>query len=158
MPDSNNTLRFVRRSVLVILAIGLVGTEIELVLLRHTEDAWQWVPIVLIALALAILVWYVAGGGRAAVLALRAAMVACVISGAVGVFLHFRGNIDYARDSNPSLSGRALYWEAIRGTTPALAPGTMVQLGLLGLVFAFRHPQLTRARGPLTFSQDGKDV
>ena len=42
----------------------------------------------------------------------------------------------------------------LRGATPALAPGAMVQLGLLGLAFTFRHPVLetltteTVARSP----------
>jgi hypothetical protein len=48
---------------------------------------------------------------------------------------------------SPDVTGWPLFWEAIRGATPALAPGAMVQLGLIGLAFTIRHPAL---RGPLT--------
>jgi hypothetical protein len=72
--------------------------------------------------------------------AFRAVMALFIVSGCVGVVQHFLGNIDYARDSNPSLAGLELYKEALVGATPALAPGTMVQLGLVGLLFAYRHP------------------
>jgi len=40
----------------------------------------------------------------------------------------------------PSLGGSELYMKALMGATPLLAPGTMIQLGLVGLAFAFRHP------------------
>jgi hypothetical protein len=71
-------------------------------------------------------------------------MVLAFVSGGVGVIQHFLANLEYAAESDPSLSGKALYLEAIWGSTPALAPGTMVQLALLGLAFTFRHPRLRR--------------
>ena len=37
----------------------------------------------------------------------------------------------------------ALFWEALAGATPTLAPGTMVVPGLLGLACTYRHPALT---------------
>ena len=46
-------------------------------------------------------------------------------------------------ESQPTLAGMALFWEAIRAKTPPLlAPGAMVQLGLLGLVYTYKHPML----------------
>jgi hypothetical protein len=38
-----------------------------------------------------------------------------------------------------------LFREALSGATPALAPGTMVQFGLLGLLYTYRHPRLDAA-------------
>ena len=35
--------------------------------------------------------------------------------------------------------------ERLTGATPALAPGAMVQLGLIGLAYTFRHPALRSA-------------
>ncbi len=51
-------------------------------------------------------------------------------------------NVIYASESDPSLGGSALYKEAVMGSTPTLATGTMVQLALIGLAFVFRHPRL----------------
>ena len=39
-----------------------------------------------------------------------------------------------------------LVWKALRGATPALAPGALAQLGLLGLLYTYRHPALTHTR------------
>ena len=33
---------------------------------------------------------------------------------------------------DPALHGLDLFWSALRGATPALAPGAMAQLGLIG--------------------------
>jgi hypothetical protein len=71
-------------------------------------------------------------------------MAACVVAGAVGFYLHMRGNFEFELESNPSLRGAALVWEALKGATPSLAPGALAQLGLLGLVAAHRHPALRR--------------
>jgi hypothetical protein len=139
------TLSFLRRALLFILTLGLIGTEIELLLLKHTDGFWQIAPLALIGGAIVVLTWWAATRSAASLRALQVAMLIFLASGVAGVVLHFRGNVNYARDSNPSLSGRELYMEAIVGATPALAPGTMIQLGLLGLAFAFRHPRLRRS-------------
>ncbi|MBM2806157.1 MAG: hypothetical protein HW419_4050, partial [Deltaproteobacteria bacterium] len=77
---------------------------------------------------------------------LRWLMLAFVVSGLVGVYFHFQGSAEFKLESNPTLSGMALFWEAIRGKAPPLlAPGAMVQLGLLGLVYTYKHPALGRS-------------
>jgi hypothetical protein len=65
-----------------------------------------------------------------------------VVAGLVGLVLHFRGNLEFEREDDPSLRGLRLIWKALRGATPTLAPGALAQLGLLGLVWAHRHPAL----------------
>ncbi len=36
-----------RRILLAILLLGVIGISAELLLLKHTEDATQWIPLVL---------------------------------------------------------------------------------------------------------------
>lgn len=134
------TITRLRQALLWILIFGNVGLGVELVLLKHTDGVWQWVPLVLCALTVAACGWCAVAPGRLALRTLQGLMVLCIISGGVGVAQHFLGNMVYASESNPSLAGKELYIEAIVGSTPALAPGAMAQLGLIGLVFAFRHP------------------
>jgi hypothetical protein len=124
------------------LILGVVGTQIELLLLKHTDGIWQLTPLLLNSTVLIALVWFGLRRSAASLRALQAIMVLCLASGAVGIIQHFRANVGYARDSDPSLAGQALYKEAVMGSTPTLAPGTMVQLALLGLAFTFRHPRL----------------
>ena len=74
-----------RRWLLVLLAIGLIGTAVDLVLLDHYEDAWQMPPLVLTSGSLAIVLWVGLRGGPAAITTLRIAMVLCVASGLLGL-------------------------------------------------------------------------
>ena len=136
----------VRRGLLLVLLIGLAGMEVELLLLKHTDGVWQLVPVVLIAMALVVLAFYAIAKNAGSIRALRLVMALFVVSGAVGAIQHFRGNVGYERDSNPSLSGLELYKSAMMGSTPALAPGAMIQLGLIGLLFTYRHPSLGRSK------------
>jgi hypothetical protein len=133
MPD------LLRWLLLAILGLGLSGTGIELLLLGHTELWQQWVPLTLIALGLVALAWFGASGGSASLWAIRLVMGLCVVSGFAGVVLHYQGNVEFARETYPSIGALELFRRAMTGATPALAPGTMIQLGLVGLASTFRH-------------------
>jgi len=139
------TVVVLRQALLVLLVIGTVGTIVELLLLKHTDGFWQLAPLLLCALILADLAWFGVARSAASLRALQGIMLLTLLSGGIGVIQHFRGNVTYASESNPSLSGRDLYVEAVMGSTPTLAPGVMVQLALIGLAFAFRHPRLRGA-------------
>jgi hypothetical protein len=145
-PVSMNTARptidLLRQGLMLMLVLGVVGTQIELLLLKHTDGIWQLAPLLLNGASLVALGWCGVRQSAASLRALQAVMVLCLASGGIGVIQHFRANVGYARDSDPSLGGAALYKEAVMGSTPTLAPGTMVQLALLGLAFTFRHPRL----------------
>ena len=142
-PGVAATLAVVRRILLAVLLLGMLGTVAELLLIGHDEDVKQLVPIVLIGLALAVVAWHGVRPGAATVLALRFTMLFFVLSGVVGVVLHFRANMEFQLDIDPSMAATDLFWKVMRATAPpALAPGTMIQLGLLGLVYTYRHPAL----------------
>ena len=70
-------------------------------------------------------------------------MVLFVVNGALGLYQHYQGNLEFELEMYPSISGFELVWEALKGPTPSLAPGTMVLLGMLGLIYTFRHPTVT---------------
>ena len=60
-----------------------------------------------------------------------------------GVWLHCRGNLEFQLDIDASQSAWTLFWKVLRAKAPpALAPGALIQLGLLGLVFTYKHPAL----------------
>jgi hypothetical protein len=71
-----------------------------------------------------------------------------VVVGVLGLYYHYHGNVEFALERNPSLRGTGLIWKALRGATPALAPGALAQLGLLGLLFCYRHPALAGVSAP----------
>ena len=123
-----------------IFLVGSIGTGLELVLLEHIEGIWQNVPLALIGIgcvALGALVF------RPAITGLRAfqlTMWLFVASGLAGVVLHYQGNVEFELELSPDAEGWKLFWEALKGATPSLAPGTMTLLGALGLAYTYRHP------------------
>jgi hypothetical protein len=129
-----------RRRVIGLVALGFIGTAVELWLLAHVEDLNQWIPFVAIGLALATIAWWAVATGTAAVRAVQAAMSIAIITGAVGVVLHYRANMEFQLELDPSLSGVALMMKVLEAKAPpALAPGNMMLLGLVGLVGVSRE-------------------
>jgi hypothetical protein len=140
--EASPTLAVYRKAVLAILTIGLVGTALELLLLAHTEGVLQLLPLALIGVSLPALVLAALQANAVSIRLFQGVMVLFVACGVAGVYLHYRANLGYEQESNPGAAAKELYRVALMGATPALAPGTMVQLGLLGFLFAFRHPGL----------------
>jgi hypothetical protein len=132
-----------------LLLLELTGTAVELLFLGHFEDAWQMVPLGLIALTLMILVWHRFDRGEWSIQALRLTMILAIASGAIGFGLHYQANAEFQLDIDPSLGGPALWLKVMQAKAPpALAPGIMAHLGLLGLAYTYRHPSLDRAGKP----------
>ena len=139
---AESRLRTFRRALAVLLVTGLVGTALELLLIEHLEDWWQRIPLVLIGSALCALCWHGLAGSKASVYTIRAIMVLFLASAAGGIILHTKGNREFALETRPGLAGGAMVTEMLTGAFPALAPGTMALLGLIGLLFTWRHPAL----------------
>jgi len=131
-----------RQLVLGLVFIGIVGLEIELALLRHAESVSQWIPHVVLIIGLLSTVIVFLRPAAGPLRFFQAVMWVFVIVGVVGLYLHYRGNVEFAVERDPSLSGLRLLWKALRGATPALAPGALSQLGLLGLIYGYKHPAL----------------
>lgn len=137
-----------RRLVMGVLLLGLTGTAIELVLLGHYEDAWQWLPLALIAAGFVAVAWQLSRPSRASLRFLRVTMAAFVLAGGLGVALHYRGSLAFQLEMDPQQTRSQLFWKVIRAKAPpALAPGLMTQLGLLGLIYGYRYPASSPADG-----------
>ena len=137
-------LLVIRRILLALFLLGVVGAAVELLLLGHTEDTLQWVPLLLFALGSLVLLVHAVVRRAATVRVFQLTMILFVISGFVGCYLHYRARVELKLETNPALAGWQLFREAITGGTvpPVLAPGMMIQLGLLGLAYTYRHPAL----------------
>lgn len=139
----NRTLTTVRRLLLAIVTIGMAGTIADLLLLDHYEDVWQALPLVLLSagLILVALIW--TDPGRTTVRAFAALMILFILSGLAGFALHYNGNLEFQREIDPTQHGWTLFMAVMRAKAPpALAPGGMIQLGLIGLLGVYRHPAL----------------
>lgn len=138
-PETSGTYRL-RRLLFVLTLVGTAGLAAELVLLEHVDSWTQWIPVVALALGLASGVAVAIAPAPRTFALFRLVMMMYVGAGLLGLYLHYRGNVEFEREEDPSLAGLALVWRSLRGATPTLAPGALAQLGLLGLLFAWRHP------------------
>jgi hypothetical protein len=137
-----DTARVLRRILLALAAFGVIGTLVELVLTGHYQELAQWPPLILLVLTgLGIIVITTKPTSRTLQF-FRWLMVIVTLSSLVGIYFHLHGNMEFRAETNPDLTGFALFWKAIRGGIPLLAPGVMAQVGLLGLAATFRHPAL----------------
>lgn len=141
--QQSEQLSLLRRGLLVLLTIGAAGLVGELVLLEHYEDTAQLIPFGLLAITLLTTAWHWWDGQKRSLRVFQAVMLLLVIAGPLGMFLHLKGNYEMDREFDPSLLGLDLWLSVIRGEAPALAPGTLVQFGLLGLLYAYKHPALS---------------
>jgi hypothetical protein len=84
--------------------------------------------------------------GRTSLRMLQTVALVMMAAGVAGIILHYRGNLEFQLETNPDLSGWSLFTRIVHAKAPpALAPGVMAQLGLLGLIYCFRHPLSRRA-------------
>lgn len=138
-PDA---ITLLRRGMLALLLFGAAGLIGELVLLEHYEDPQQFVPFALLSATLVVGGWHAWDGGRTSLQVLRAVMGLLILAAPVGIYFHLTGNYTTEHDFDPSLLGLDLWLTVIRGEAPSLAPGTLAQFGLLGLLYSWRHPAL----------------
>lgn len=136
------TLARIRTLLLGTLAFGTVGMTTELLLLGHIESVWQWTPVALLGAGAVILTWHAAAPSRATVRVLQATMMLFIVTGGIGVGLHYDGNVEFELEMYPSMGGFELVTKTLTGATPVLAPGTMAILGLVGLALVYRHPAI----------------
>ena len=138
-----SAIAVIRRAILALVTLGTLGMSIELSLIGHWEDPNQVIPLVVAAVGLLSLVVTAVWPRIGTVRLLQFVMLTYIGTGVIGITLHFKGNAEFQREIDPSLSGLALFRKVVEATAPpALAPGVMVQLGLLGLVYTYKHPAL----------------
>jgi hypothetical protein len=125
----------IRRLLLFTLVVGLLGTAVELLLLGHIDGWQQLIPLVLLAASVVVVIIQARKPTPTANATLLGTMCVFVISGAVGVAMHFQGNVEFEREMYPQMGGFELIRKTMTGATPVLAPGTMALLGLVGIAY-----------------------
>lgn len=146
MPRSIDSSAGVIRAILaLVLLASLIGMGVELLLMDHFEDVWMLIPLVLIGLSLVAMVAFVIKRSRMILRLFQVTMLLMIVGGGLGTLLHHRAKEEFQLEGHPDLSGMKLFWQAMRGTTPpSLAPAALIQAGLIGLAWAYRHPSCNR--------------
>lgn len=122
-----------------IFVLGSVGLVAELILVGHVADRWQQIPLVLLAAGTIALGCDMKWRSTWSARLFCASAVLLMAGGLVGVYLHYQSNVEFEREMYPDLGGFALVREALAGALPALAPGALIQLGLVGLAYLYQE-------------------
>jgi hypothetical protein len=138
MQSADATLKAIRRLLLAALIAGMAGTASELLLIEHFEDSWQLVPLVLLTVGTVVAIVHGVRPSALTVRLLQVLMGLFLVSGVIGMVLHYRGNLEFALEMQPVPAGVDLVREALIGDPPPLAPGTMILLGVIGLASTYR--------------------
>ena len=126
-----------------VLVLGMTGLLAELTLIAHYEDAAQWIPIALLAVGLLAVIAEMVIHRSWTQLLIQLTMVLIVAAGLLGVYFHFSGSREFQLEMDPQMRGATLVWHVLRAKSPpTLAPGSMVQLGILGLGYAYLRRQI----------------
>jgi hypothetical protein len=142
-PFETSGVPMMRRLMLILLTAAMIGTAADLALLDHYEDFWQIVPLGVLALGLLSVAAAATKGGAGTVLLMRVTMALFIAAGLLGMGLHYIGNSEFQLEMDPSLHGWSLFTKSVTSKAPpALAPAAMIQMGLLGLLYTYKHPAL----------------
>ncbi len=144
-----------RRLLLGLLVLSIVGTIVDILLLEHTESCWYWITLVALGAALVAAVLCLAVPSAPVVRLLMWTMALNLAMGLTGLALHYKGNVEFELEMYPTRGGFELVWEALKGATPTLAPGAFILLGLVGVVACYGHPALERTQHQQ--EEDGDD-
>lgn len=151
---AGDTATVLRRGVLGLALLGIAGTLVELVFLRHWGSKLQlivWPTVLLLALAASLLARRPTA--RTVRLVRRMAVVVVAIA-ALGVALHVHANFD----AGPLAKGYETRWATMSvieqlfaattggvGPAPTLAPGVLAEIALGLLLATVHHPALDAA-------------
>lgn len=118
--------------------LGMGGLLVELSLLAHYADFKQQIPLVLLAAGLAVFIIDLTVSHTWSRRVIQLTMVLFIASGLLGMYFHYEGSRQFQVEMDPTMSGMNLIWHVLQAKSPpTLSPGTMVQMGILGLGYAY---------------------
>jgi hypothetical protein len=122
------------------------GTIVELFLAKHYEDLIQFVPFVLCGLGLIAVAAALRRQQRAQLLALRGVMSLLLLGSLIGVYEHLASNFAFELDMRPSAVWSDVWFQALRGAAPLLAPGILAVAAVVAIAATYAHPALAHQR------------
>ncbi len=125
-----------RSLLLALFTLSTLGLLAELLLLGHYEDEWQWVPVGLLLMGVALCLAQYTWSRQWLTRLFRGFSLLLMGAAFVGIYLHYQGNKAFELEMYPDLSGSELIWETLTGATPALSPGALFVLGTIGWMYS----------------------
>lgn len=113
---------------LFIKSFWIVGLTLELLLIGHYADWLQLLPLSVLGIAM---IGYFLMKNKTL---LRVISLSTIAVGVLGIWIHLKNNYDFELEMYPQLSGWNLFTKSMTGALPVMAPGSLIPIGLLGLL------------------------
>ena len=120
--------------------LATLFTPLELIFSKHYQEPSMLIPFAMVGLALVGLLAVWRWPSRQILWLFQGVMGLLFVVSALGVWFHLQGNLEVVREVTPNLAGWPMLWKVLSGAAPALAPGLLAFVGMLGLAFTFQHP------------------
>jgi hypothetical protein len=152
-PSDARTIHLLRRALLAFGALGVIGTAVELAMLRHWKTGTQMIPWFILGLVVIAIALVAVRPTRIAVRAAQLLTVVITLGGLFGMKEHVEANFNAGpldRVYGPkwdSMSTMSQWWKAFThtvGPSPTLAPGVLIQAALCVALATLHHPALAR--------------
>lgn len=115
----------------------IVGLIIELILIDHYESNKQIIPLSVLSVSFIAFILHGTFKNKTTQNIFRILMILSIISGFLGIYFHFVGNMEFEMELHPGASTAEWMMESIKGATPLMAPGSIIGLGLFGLIYTY---------------------
>ncbi|MBI5350236.1 MAG: hypothetical protein HZB77_13135 [Chloroflexi bacterium] len=131
------------RVFLLLLASALcLGTIAELWLTEHIKTPTQFLPFFLCGVGLAVVLTMLIRPRRETIFALRIVMGIIALFSLFGVYEHVEGNWKFALEIQSAAPSLEIFWSAIKGANPLLAPGILALTAMIAVAATYYHPAL----------------
>jgi hypothetical protein len=130
-----------RRALLILAGFVFAVTPLELWLTDHMEETQQWIPFVVCAAGVVTVALAVIRPGRPTLMLLRAVMVVAALTSLLGMYYHVSGNVGFELEIRPNDSTSDVFFDAMKGANPFLAPGILALAAVIALIALWGHPK-----------------
>jgi hypothetical protein len=133
-----------RTFLLLLSGFMCIGTLVELWLEEHTESATQYIPFVLCGLGLLTIIFVLLKPQPWSLRLLQGTMILVGLGSFFGLYEHIEHNLAFELEIRPNAVASDVFFEALKGANPLLAPGILGLAALIALAATYYHPALVR--------------
>lgn len=136
-----------RHGLMMLAMLAMLATLADLWLHDHANEPLQLIPYILCGAGLIALATVLFRPEKSTLLALRGVMTIVALGGLLGVVIHLWRNLEFEQEIRPNAAMSDLLIHALKGASPALAPGVMVFASLVALAATYAHPAFGERKG-----------
>ncbi len=139
-------LQRMRIALLALSAFIFFGTVFELILTEHYKTTTQFIPFVLSGLGFLSVLAVLIRPNRWTLRVMRWLMLIIILGSLFGIWEHLEGNFAFQFEMRPSATLKDVFWKALKGAAPLVAPGILAFSGLMALIATYFHPAIVESQ------------